>query len=50
MSGTEKNGLVVAENNALKKMAGNLGFEFAHYVIQTLDDLEGAFASGCARG
>ena len=46
MIGTDKNGLVVAEQNALTKVAGDLGFEFVHYVIQTLDDLEGAFASG----
>src|SRR6202043_1594035 len=32
--------------NALRKAAGQLGFEFVHYPIQTLDDLEGAFASG----
>jgi putative tryptophan/tyrosine transport system substrate-binding protein len=46
MIGTDKNGLVVAEHNALTKVAADLGFEFVHYVIQTLDDLEGAVASG----
>jgi putative ABC transport system substrate-binding protein len=50
MIGTDKNGLVVAEENALKKVAGELGFEFVHHVIQTLDDLEGAFASGLREG
>jgi putative ABC transport system substrate-binding protein len=50
MIGTDKNGLVVAEENALKKVAGELGFEFVHYVIQTLDDLEGAFALGLREG
>jgi putative ABC transport system substrate-binding protein len=46
MIGTERNGLVVAEQTALKKVAGDLGFEFVHYAIETLDDLEGAFATG----
>ena len=46
MIGSDKNGLVVAEHDALTNVAGQLGFAFAHYVIQTLDDLEGAFASG----
>ena len=46
MIGSDKNGLVVAEQDALTKVAGPLGFAFSHYVIQTLDDLEGAFASG----
>jgi putative ABC transport system substrate-binding protein len=46
MIGSDKNGLVVAEHDALTKVAGQLGFVFSHYVTQTLDDLEGAFASG----
>jgi putative ABC transport system substrate-binding protein len=46
MIGSDQNGLVVAEHNALTNVAGQLGFAFSHYVIQTLDDLEGAFASG----
>lgn len=46
MIGSDKNGLVVAEHDALTKVAGPLGFAFSHYVIQTLDDLESAFASG----
>jgi putative ABC transport system substrate-binding protein len=46
MIGSDKNGLVVAEHDALAKVAGPLGFAFSHYVIQTLDDLESAFASG----
>lgn len=46
MIGSDKNGLVVAEHDALTRVAGQLGFAFSHYVIQTLDDLEGAFASG----
>ena len=45
MIGSDKNGLVVAEHDALTKVASQLGFAFSHYVIQTLDDLEGAFAS-----
>jgi putative tryptophan/tyrosine transport system substrate-binding protein len=36
----------VGEQNALRKASGHLGFEFVHYPIQTLDDLDGAFASG----
>jgi putative tryptophan/tyrosine transport system substrate-binding protein len=46
MVGTTKDLVSVAEQNALRKVAGNLGFEFVHYPIEKLDDLEGAFASG----
>ena len=46
MVGTTKDLVSVAEQNALRKVAGNLGFEFLHYPIEKLDDLEGAFASG----
>jgi putative tryptophan/tyrosine transport system substrate-binding protein len=46
MIGTAKDIQSVAEQNALRKVAGHFGFEFVHYATQTLDDLEGAFASG----
>ena len=38
--------LPVTEKEALQKVAPQLGFEFIHYSVRTLDDLEGAFASG----
>jgi putative ABC transport system substrate-binding protein len=50
MIGTTKDLQSIAEHNALRKVAGHLGFEFVHYAIQTLDDLEGAFASGVREG
>jgi putative tryptophan/tyrosine transport system substrate-binding protein len=50
MIGTTKDVQSIAEQNALRKVAGHLGFEFVHYPIQTLDDLEGAFASGVREG
>ena len=34
------------EKEALQKAAAQLGFEFVHYGLNTLDDLEGAFAAG----
>jgi ABC-type uncharacterized transport system substrate-binding protein len=34
------------EKDALQKVADQLGFEFVHYGLNTLDDLEGAFAAG----
>jgi putative ABC transport system substrate-binding protein len=43
-------GLAGVELDALRKVAGHLGFEFMHYAIQTLDDLEVAFASGRREG
>lgn len=46
MIGSDKNGLVVAEHDALTKVSGQLGFAFSHYVTPTLDDLESAFAAG----
>jgi putative ABC transport system substrate-binding protein len=39
-----------AELTALRKVSGHFGFEMMSYVIQTLDDLEGAFASGLRDG
>ena len=46
MIGTTKNPLVLSEQNALRNVAGPLGFEFMFYELQTLDDLEGALTSG----
>ena len=43
---TEKNPVAVVELDALRKVAGHLGFELVQYNIQTADDLENAFASG----
>jgi len=39
-----------AELTALRNVSGHFGFEVAEYAIQTLDDLEGAFASGVRDG
>lgn len=50
MIGTTNNPVSVAEQNALRKVAGHLGFEFVHYGLARLDDLEGAFASGLRDG
>src|SRR5262249_16431939 len=38
--------LAAIERDALQKVAGQLGFDLKHYGLRTLDDLEGAFASG----
>src|SRR6266481_7107445 len=38
--------LAIQEKDALQKVAAPLGFEFALYGLNTLDDLEGAFAAG----
>jgi putative ABC transport system substrate-binding protein len=38
--------LAMKEKDALQKVATRLGFEFVHYGLNTLDDLEGAFAAG----
>ena len=38
--------MVVAEQDALTRVAGQLGFAFLALRDQTLEDLEGAFASG----
>jgi putative tryptophan/tyrosine transport system substrate-binding protein len=46
MISTAKNAVAIAELDALRKVAGHLGFEFVQYNIQTPDDLENAFASG----
>jgi putative ABC transport system substrate-binding protein len=37
--------LAMKEKDALQKVAARLGFEFVHYGLNTLDDLEGAFAA-----
>jgi putative ABC transport system substrate-binding protein len=37
--------LAVKEKEALKKMAAQLGFEFVSYDLNTIDDLESAFAA-----
>ena len=39
-------GMMIAEKDALRNVAAQLGFEFVHYGLKTLDDLEGAFAAG----
>jgi putative tryptophan/tyrosine transport system substrate-binding protein len=36
----------IAEQDALRKVSGKLGFDFVLYPIKTPDDLESAFASG----
>jgi len=38
--------LAMKEKEALQKVAAQLGFEFVHYDLNTLDDLESAFAAG----
>jgi putative ABC transport system substrate-binding protein len=38
--------LARTEKDALQKLAPRLGFEFVHYDINALDDLESAFAAG----
>jgi putative ABC transport system substrate-binding protein len=38
--------LAMKEKEALQKVAARLGFEFVHYGLNTIDDLEGAFAAG----
>src|SRR5262245_42323443 len=39
-------GLALQEKEALRKVAPQLGFEFLHYGLKTIDDLGAAFASG----
>jgi len=39
-------GIASSEKEALRKVAAQFGFEFLYYGLGTLDDLEGAFASG----
>jgi putative ABC transport system substrate-binding protein len=46
MISTAKNPVAIAELDALRKVAGHLGFESVQYNIQTPDDLENAFVSG----
>jgi putative ABC transport system substrate-binding protein len=38
--------LAMQEKEALQKVAARLDFEVAHYDLDTIDDLEGAFAAG----
>lgn len=38
--------MAISEREALRKVAVQFGFEFLYYGFGTLDDLEGAFASG----
>jgi putative ABC transport system substrate-binding protein len=37
---------LMKEKDALQKVASELGFEFVHYGLKTIDDLESAFAAG----
>jgi putative ABC transport system substrate-binding protein len=46
MIGPANGVLAVQEKEALQKVAAQLGFEFVHYDINTIDDLESAFAAG----
>jgi ABC-type uncharacterized transport system substrate-binding protein len=46
MIAPERGVLVTAEKDALQKVAAEFGYEFLHYGLGKLDDLEGAFASG----
>jgi putative tryptophan/tyrosine transport system substrate-binding protein len=39
-------GVAIKEKEALQKVTAQLGFEFVHYGLNTLDDLENAFAAG----
>jgi putative ABC transport system substrate-binding protein len=50
MIGTATGLLSAAEQNALRHVAPKFGFELAPYLIKTLDDLDGAFASGLKDG
>ena len=38
--------MALQEKDALQKAAAQLGFEVVHYDLNTIDDLEGAFAAG----
>ena len=38
--------LAMSEKEALQKVAAQLGFELIHYGVDTIDDLESAFAAG----
>jgi putative tryptophan/tyrosine transport system substrate-binding protein len=40
----------MAEQTALRNLSSHLSFEFTNYVIQTIDDLETAFAAGRREG
>ncbi len=46
MIGPANGVLAKNEKDALQKVAPRLGFEFIHYGLNSLDDLEGAFAAG----
>ncbi|MBR1248881.1 ABC transporter substrate-binding protein [Bradyrhizobium sp. AUGA SZCCT0169] len=46
MIASEREALVITERDALQKVATRLGFEFTHYGLKTIDDLEDAFAAG----
>lgn len=46
MISTTNNPVPIAEQDALRKVAVQLGFEFVHYGLSSLEDLQGAFASG----
>jgi putative ABC transport system substrate-binding protein len=45
MIGSARGGLGALEAGALQNAAARLGFEFVHCPVETLDDLEGAFAA-----
>ncbi len=45
MIGSAKGGLGALEAGALRNAAARLGFELVHCPVETLDDLEGAFAT-----
>jgi putative ABC transport system substrate-binding protein len=46
MIGPTSGALVMSEKEALQKVAVQLRFEVSHYDVDTIDDLESAFASG----
>ncbi len=43
-------GLAITEKDALRKVAAQFGFEFAHYGLRTINDLDGALASALRDG
>ena len=46
MISTTTNPVPVAEHDALRKVSAQFGFEFVHYPLNAIDDLETAFAAG----
>ena len=46
MIGPTIGSMVMKEKEALQKVAAQLGFEFVHYGVNAIDDLESAFAAG----